>query len=73
MERVDVSFFEYDDFGRPLDPETRKRRAALKALLQLSNAEFFAHLVKVGIYHPDGSLTEHYRDDGEPSKHRPTG
>lgn len=69
---VDESFFEYDDFGRPLDPETRERRANLKKLLQLSSEEFFAFLVEVGIHNPDGTLTEHYRDDGEPSKYRPT-
>jgi len=27
---------------------------------------------KIGIYNPDGTLTEHYRDNGEPSKYRPT-
>ena len=72
MDELDERFFEYDHLGRPLDPGTRKRRAALKELMQMSPQEFFALLVDQGIYHPDGTLTEHYRDNGEPSKYRPT-
>lgn len=72
MEGIDERFFEFDEFGRPLDEATRKRRAVLKELMKMSNAEFFALLVEQGIYNPDGTLTEHYRDDGEPSKYRPT-
>ena len=62
---INESFFEYDRFGRPLDPETRKRRAILKELMQMSDEEFFAHLVRCGIHNPDGTLTElgrHYLD-----------
>ena len=43
---TDERFFEYDRFGRPLDPVTRKRRAILKELMELSDEEFFAHLVR---------------------------
>jgi hypothetical protein len=72
----DDAFWEYDDFGYPLDPETRKRRAALRQMIEensrMTPAEAMAYLVKLGTHNPDGSLTEHYRDDGEPSKHRPT-
>jgi hypothetical protein len=31
-----------------------------------------AYLVRLGTHNPDGTLTEHYADNGEPSKHRPT-
>jgi hypothetical protein len=72
----DESFWEYDDFGRPLDPETYRRRAHLRKVWEehskMSPEECRAYLVKLGTHNPDGTLTEHYRDDGEPSKHRPT-
>jgi hypothetical protein len=73
---VDERFFEYDDFGSPLDLETRQRRAGLRRMLEehsrMSPEECLAYLVKLGTHHPDGTLTEHYCDNGEPSKHRPT-
>jgi hypothetical protein len=72
MIEIDERFFEYDDFGRPLDANHRQLRANLRKMMQLSSAEFFAFLVEIGIYNPDGTLTEHYADNGEPSKHRPT-
>jgi len=76
MDEDDESFWEYDDFGRPLDAETYKRRALLRKLWEaqskMSPEECRAYLVKLGTHNPDGTLTEHYRDDGEPSKHRPT-
>jgi len=76
MVEVDERFWEYDDFGRPLDPETHKRRVLLRRMItehsKMSPEECLAYLVKLGTHNPDGSLTEHYRDDGEPSKHRPT-
>ena len=55
-----------------LDEETRARRRALVKLQQLSVDELFQVMVSTGIYTPDGQLTEPYRDDGEPSPHRPT-
>ena len=69
-------FYEYDRFGRPLDPDTYRRRQALKKLgemvSKMTREECRAYLVKLGTHNPDGTLTEHYADDGEPSKHRPT-
>jgi hypothetical protein len=55
-----------------LDEDTRFRRRALAKLHALSPQEQFQLLVEFGILTPDGQHTEHYRDDGEPSKHRPT-
>jgi hypothetical protein len=68
----DDPFYSHDEFGRPLDDDTVARRQVLKALGRMSPDEMFAHLVSLGIYNADGTLTEHYRDNGEPSKHRPT-
>jgi hypothetical protein len=39
---------------------------------KMSREECMAHLVQLGTHHPDGTLTEPYADNGEPSKHRPT-
>lgn len=55
-----------------LDVETRKRRLALAELEQMSTTEIFQVAVRAGIYTADGQLTEHYRDDAEPSASRPT-
>lgn len=55
-----------------LDDETRARRRALAELQQLSVEELFQVMVRTGIYTADGQLTKPYRDDGEPSAHRPT-
>lgn len=55
-----------------LDETTRQRRVALAELEQLSTAEIFQVAVRAGIYTADGQLTEHYRDDAEPSASRPT-
>jgi hypothetical protein len=55
-----------------LDEDTRVRRRSLARLEQLSPEELFQFLVYVGIYTDDGQLTEHYRDDAEPSACRPT-
>ncbi len=68
----DDPFYSYDEFGRPLDPDSIARRQVLKKLWRMSSAELMEHLVRIGIYNPDGTLTEHYRDNGEPSKYRPT-
>jgi hypothetical protein len=38
----------------------------------MSPEEFKARLIRLGIINPDGTLTEHYCDSGEPSKYRPT-
>lgn len=72
MIEIDERFFEYDELGRPLDAEHRALRANFRKLLKMSSAEFFGLLVDQGIYNADGTLTEHYCDNGEPSKHRPT-
>jgi hypothetical protein len=32
----------------------------------------FDYLVRLGMLNPDGSFPEPYRDNGEPSKYRPT-
>ena len=73
---IDEAFFEYDRFGYPLAPEHRARRALLRQMLEehskMTPAECRAYLVKLGTHNPDGTLTEHYSDDGEPSKYRPT-
>jgi hypothetical protein len=79
MEEDDETFFktfyEYDRYGYPLDPETRRRRALLRELWEEESKwtleECRAYLVKLGTHNPDGTLTEHYADDGEPSKYRP--
>lgn len=55
-----------------LDEMTRQRRVALAELEQMSTAEIFQVAVRAGIYTTDGQLTEHYRDDAEPSASRPT-
>jgi hypothetical protein len=69
-------FYEYDRFGYPLDPETRQRRALLREIWaehrKMTREEARAFLVRLGTHHPDGTLTEAYADNGEPSKHRPT-
>ena len=53
-----------------LDDETRQRRRALVALMQMSTAEVFQLAVRAGIYTKSGRLTKHYRDDPEPSPRR---
>lgn len=63
---------ELDPEAPGLDEDTRKRRRALAKLARMSSREFFARAVRAGIYTPDGELTEHYRDDAEPSACRPT-
>jgi hypothetical protein len=40
--------------------------------LKMTPEECGAYLVRLGTHNPDGTLTEHYADNGEPSKHRPT-
>jgi hypothetical protein len=70
------TFYEYDRFGRPLDPETYQRRQLLREIWaehrKMTREEAIAFLVKLGTHNPDGTLTEHYADNGEPSKYRPT-
>jgi len=39
---------------------------------KLTREEARAWLVRLGTHNLDGTLTEQYADDGEPSKHRPT-
>ena len=68
----DDPFYYFDNFGRPLDADSIRRRQVLKRLRQMTPDELFAHLVKIGSLNADGSLPEVYRDNGEPSKHRPT-
>jgi len=69
-------FFEYDRLGRPLDPDTYRRRQLLKKMREehskMTPEECKAYLVKLGTHNPDGTLTEQYADNGEPSKYRPT-
>jgi hypothetical protein len=69
-------FYEYDRFGRPLDPDTYRRRQILKQMgemiAKMTPEECGAYLVRLGTHNPDGTLTEHYADNGEPSKYRPT-
>jgi len=69
-------FYEVDPFGYPLDPETRRRRALVREMWEeqkkWSREQVMAYLVKLGTHNPDGTLTEAYADNGEPSKHRPT-
>ena len=55
-----------------LDEMTRRRRRVLAEMEQMSTEEFFQLMVRAGIYTEDGQLTEHYRDDAEPSASRPT-
>ncbi len=55
-----------------LDDETRSRRRALAELGSMTPDELFEVAVRAGIYTKDGELTAPYRDDGEPSAHRPT-
>ena len=52
--------------------EIRPRVEEMDEHAKMSPEECRAYLVKLGTHNPDGTLTEHYRDDGEPSKHRPT-
>lgn len=73
---IDEAFFEYDRFGYPLAPEHRARRALLLQMWEdfskMTPEECRAYLVQLGTHNPDGTLTEHSCDDGEPSKYRPT-
>ncbi|HEY4240104.1 MAG TPA: hypothetical protein VGM88_09825 [Kofleriaceae bacterium] len=55
-----------------LDDDTRRRRRILAEAEQLSAEELFQVGVRAGIWTPDGELTEHYRDDAEPSACRPS-
>ena len=70
------TFYEYDRYGYPLDPQTRKRRALLREIWAkhraMTREEAIAFFVKLGTHNPDGTLTAQYADDGEPSKYRPT-
>jgi hypothetical protein len=63
-------------FNILLDPETRQRRALLHEIWakyrKMTREEAIAFLVMLGTHNPDGTLTEHYADNGEPSKYRPT-
>jgi hypothetical protein len=68
----DDPFFYYDESGRKLDDETIRRRSIFRVLEKMTPEEFRAHLIKIGSLNPDGSLPEQYRDNGVPSKHRPT-
>jgi hypothetical protein len=76
VDEPDESFYNYDRFGRPLDPDTYRRRAILREMREtiskMTREECMAYLVRLGTHNPDGTLTEHYADNGEPSKHRPT-
>jgi hypothetical protein len=55
-----------------LDEMTRVRRRALAKMQKMSPAKLFELAVSAGIYTKKGSLTKHYKDDGEPSASRPT-
>ena len=37
----------------------------------MTREEAIAFFVKLGTHNPDGTLTEQYADNGEPSKYRP--
>jgi hypothetical protein len=64
--------FTLDPDAPGLDEMTRRRRTALAQMQQMSTDEIFQLAVRAGIYTADGQLTEHYRDDAEPSASRPT-
>lgn len=49
-------FYTHDEFGRPLDAETVARRQVLKAWSRMSSDEFFAHMVELGVFRPDGTF-----------------
>ncbi len=68
----DDPFYTHDEFGRPLDADTVARRQMLKEWKHMSPEAMQAYLIRLGMLNADGSLPEHYRDSGEPSKHRPT-
>jgi hypothetical protein len=55
-----------------LDEMTRLRREAFAEMQQMSTDEIFQLAVRAAIYTADGQLTEHYRDDAEPSASWPT-
>lgn len=54
----DDPFYRFDEFGRPLDPDSIARRQVLKELRRKSPAELFELLVRFGIHNPDGTPTE---------------
>jgi hypothetical protein len=68
----DDPFYKYDQFGRPLDADSIARRQMLKEWGRMSPEEMFDYLVRLDMLNPDGTLPEPYRDNGEPSKYRPT-
>lgn len=70
LKRAPVLVLDPDAPG--LDERTRQRRRVLLELRQMSVDELADLAVRAGIYTPDGELTEHYRDDAEPSACRPT-
>ena len=55
-----------------IDEETRRHRRALVKLTKMSTEELRQLAIRAGIWDEDGNLTEHYRDDAEPSATRPT-
>ena len=70
--RVSAPRIQLDPNATGLDEATRMRRRALAEMQRMSTDEIFKLAVRAGIYTKSGKLTKHYRDDGEPSRHRPT-
>lgn len=50
-------------FKLPPLPEAQAHKEALERLRRMTPAEQLASLVSAGIYNPDGTLAERYRDD----------
>lgn len=44
-------------------PEAEQFRQALERVRRMTPEEIFQSSVDVGIHNPDGTLTEHYRDE----------
>jgi hypothetical protein len=70
--RVSAPRAKLDPNAPGLDEATRRRRRALAEMQRMSTDDLFKLAVRAGIYTKSGKLAKHYRDDGEPSRHRPT-
>ncbi len=70
--RVSAPTSQHDPNSPGLDEATRRRRRALAEMQRMSTEDLFKLAVRAGIYTKSGQLAKLYRDDGEPSRHRPT-
>lgn len=70
--RVSAPRIKLDPNAPGPDQETLRRRRALAEMQRMSSDDIFRLAVRAGIYTKSGRLTKHYRDDVEPSRHRPT-